>query len=86
MPYLKDKATRTYLRNTPLNEMDIDNKGELEFVIFTAMRRYKYLHPTDFANLHDCTYAAQHCADEFRRRFLDRREDVARRVNGDVTP
>lgn len=39
-----------------------------------------------YSTLHDCTYAAQHCADEFRRRYLDRREDAAMNKNGDIVP
>jgi len=43
-----------------------------------AVRQYRY------SKLHDCCYAVQHCADEFRRRFLDKREDDARKTNGDI--
>jgi hypothetical protein len=37
-----------------------------------------------YVNLHDCVYAATHCADEFRRRFLDAREEDAREKDGDI--
>lgn len=37
-----------------------------------------------YSTLHDCVYAAQHCADEFRRNFLDKREDKAKEENGDI--
>ena len=40
--------------------------------------------PYKYSDLHDCVYAAQHCADEFRRRYLDKREDRARKENGDI--
>ena len=36
-----------------------------------------------YSDLHDCAYAAQHSCDEFRRRFLDKREDEAIETNGD---
>ena len=46
----------------------------------------KYIDTRDFKynELHNCVYASIHCADEFRRRFLDKREDEAREKNGDV--
>jgi len=34
----------------------------------------------------DAKYAIEHCADEFRRRFLDEREDEAIDINGDMVP
>jgi hypothetical protein len=37
-----------------------------------------------YSTLHDCVYAAMHCADDFRRRYLDKREDQARQANGDI--
>jgi hypothetical protein len=59
-------------------------KGELEYCIFSLMVKYYAAREWNYTNLHDCCYAAQHCADEFRRRFLDKREDAARVENGDV--
>ena len=46
----------------------------------------KYMSTRDFrySNLHDCVYAAIHCGDEFRRLYLDVRENQARESNGDV--
>lgn len=37
-----------------------------------------------YSTLHDCVYAAQHCSDEFRRRYLDVREDKAMEENGGI--
>jgi hypothetical protein len=37
-----------------------------------------------YTTLHDCVYAVAHCSDEFRRRFLDKREDQAIQENGDI--
>lgn len=59
-------------------------KGDLEYCIFKLMKTYMQDKEARYATLHDCTYAAQHCADEFRRRFLDRREDMAMQTNGDI--
>ena len=59
-------------------------KGELEYVVFSIMRAYMSARKNRYSDLHDCTYAIMHCADEFRRRFLDKREDEAINENGDI--
>ena len=59
-------------------------KGELEYCIFKLMKTYMKDKPSRYSVLHDCTYASMHCADEFRRRYLDKREDDAISENGDV--
>ncbi len=86
MPYIKEED-RIKFRDV-INEIDalssIKTKGELEYLIFTLMIRYKDTHEVNYSSLHDCCYAAAHCADEFRRRFLDVREDEARDLNGDI--
>jgi len=62
----------------------VGNKGELEYILFSIMVRYMGDRPIKYSTLHDTVYAAAHCADEFRRRFLDKREDEARAANGDI--
>ena len=62
----------------------LETKGELEYIIFRFMKHYMEAHPFRYTHLHDCCYAAAHCADEFRRRFLDAHETHVRGVNGDV--
>ncbi|MEM4260875.1 MAG: hypothetical protein QXG00_06565 [Candidatus Woesearchaeota archaeon] len=84
MPYIDDKERSQYkdiLDKLP----DIKTKGDLEYCIFYMMRR-NFMRSRDYrySHLHDCVYAAQHCADEFRRRFLDKREDEAMIKNGDI--
>jgi hypothetical protein len=83
MPYIK-RNQRPYFANALDTFPSIDSKGELEYCIFTLMVRYMENNVFNYTNLHDVAYAAQHCADEFRRRFLDVREDTARKENGDV--
>lgn len=83
MPYIKSKDRKKF------NKMckycpDISTKGELEFIIFWLMKQYMKNKEYRYSNLHDCVYASQHCADEFRRRFLDKREDEAIKENGDI--
>lgn len=83
MPYIHWDDRNKY--DSVLNQITkIDTKGELEYCIFKLMRLYMKDKSARYSNLHDTTYAATHCADEFRRRFLDDRENSARELNGDV--
>lgn len=83
MPYIKDVDRERY--STSLATIpSIRTKGELEYVVFSLMQYYMNNRVHDYNNLHDTVYAVQHCADEFRRRFLDAREDKAREENGDI--
>lgn len=83
MPYIKQEERRIY--DETLDKLaGIWSKGDLEYCIFKLMKQYINAKEANYTNLHDCTYAAQHCADEFRRRFLDKREDVAMKTNGDI--
>lgn len=83
MPYIKEEDRKRYdevLKNIPF----LSTKGDLEYCIFKLMRMYMTERKFRYSTLHDCVYASMHCADEFRRRFLDKREDDAREKNGDV--
>jgi hypothetical protein len=83
MPYIQPINRPQYedvLRGLPI----IQTKGDLEFCIFYLMRKFMWSRTPRYSTLHEAAYAATHCADEFRRRFLDAREDEARRENGDV--
>ena len=83
MPYIKKIDREPF--DIYLNKIEkIETKGELEYCIFKLMKIYMSNKEERYATLHDTTYAAQHCADEFRRRFLDKREDMAKEENGDI--
>jgi len=83
MPYIKQLDREKF--EEALSAMpDFLNKGELEYVVFSLMKQYMIEKEYRYSILHDCTYAVQHCADEFRRRFLDKRENEARESNGDI--
>ena len=85
MPYINQQDREKYNKiSDEIWNTDIENKGDLEYLIFTLMQRYMLHREKRYSNLHDCVYAAIHCGDEFRRRFLDKREDEARETNGDV--
>ena len=82
MPYIKQEDRAKF---NILNSIEkIETKGELEYCIYRLMVKYMDGKEFKYSVLHDCTYASQHCADEFRRRFLDKREDKAREENGDI--
>ena len=83
MPYIKQEDRVNFDKCLDLIE-NINTKGELEYCIFKLMILYSSNKTVNYSNLHDTTYAAMHCADEFRRRFLDKREDSAMDNNGDI--
>lgn len=83
MPYIKQED-RVEFDNMFENLPALKTKGELEYCIFYLMREYMDTRDFNYSNLHDVVYCAQHCCDEFRRRFLDVRENEAREKNGDI--
>jgi len=83
MPYIEKSQRRKY--NILLDHIyEIETKGDLEYCIFKLQKIYMKTRKFKYSNLHDTVYAAQHCSDEFRRRYLDKRENEARKNNGDV--
>ena len=59
-------------------------KGHLEFLIAKLCQRYIQDKNRTYTNLHDVVYACHHAGDEFRRLYLDKREDEAIRANGNA--
>ena len=86
MPYINGERRIVYKNFFPgiHSDVNIDTKGDLEYLVFKLMKKYMKNKEFRYSILHDCTYAIQHCADEFRRRYLDKRENEAREENGDV--
>ena len=86
MPYVDEATRKKYRKEADAIRRfsNLDNKGVLEYLIFLLMARFMSEKEKRYSNLHDTVYAAEHCADEFRRRFLDKREDEALEKNGDV--
>ena len=83
MPYIKKELREKY--DLILNQMpDIDNKGDLEYCVTKLMHRFMKTREKRYSTLHEVVYAVMHCADEYRRRYLDKREDEARETNGDI--
>ena len=83
MPYIK-QALRNKFLDAATALPDIENKGELEFLIFYLMLHYMKDKEYNYDNLHTVVYSAIHAAEEFKRRFLDKREDQSLEKNGDI--
>lgn len=86
MPYIsKDDRKKYELTDKAIAAIDeITTKGDLEYLVFRLMVKFMATREKRYSTLHDTVYAVQHCADEYRRRFLDKREDEARESNGDI--
>lgn len=87
MPYIKGEDRLKYIDIYKEIEKlkEITTKGDLEYLIALLQQKYMSTREQRYSTLHDCTYATIHAGDEFRRRFLDKREDEAREINGDIT-
>lgn len=62
----------------------IETKGDLEYLVFMLMVKFMETREKRYSTLHDVVYAVAHASDEYRRRFLDKREDEALKNNGDI--
>jgi len=83
MPYIDKNLRIKY--DQILNQMpDIDTKGDLEYCITKLLKRFMKTREARYSTLHEAVYGCSHAADEFRRRYLDKREDQAIEKNGDV--
>lgn len=83
MPYIK-KIDRSVFDEHLEKLPGFKTKGELEYCIFKLMKHFMKDKEFRYSTLHDTVYAAIHCGDEFRRRYLDKRENEAITENGDV--
>jgi len=82
MPYIEPDKRPRYI---VLDQMpDILNKGDLEYCVFKLQKIFMRSREKRYTNYHDAVYGSMHCADEYRRRYLDIREDEAKAKNGDV--
>lgn len=86
MPYVDQNSRCKYskITNQIYDLEKIETKGDLEYLVFVLMKKFMSTREFRYSTLHDTVYAIIHCADEYRRRFLDRREDEARETNGDI--
>ncbi len=82
MPYIKQEQRKKF--DSFLEQINTADKGELEYCIYKLMVQHMKKRDFRYRELHDITYASQHCADEFRRNYLDKREDIASQKNGKI--
>lgn len=83
MPYIKPEFRPQF--DDVLDKLpEFSCKGDLEYCLFRLLLQFMSTRDRKYSTLHEAVYAASHVADEFRRRFLDVREDEAREANGDV--
>lgn len=84
MPYITQERRKEVDGNPVL----VWTKGDLEYKIFKLLLTFINQRDPDNActyhPLHDAVYAAIHVGEEFKRRFLDIREDLALKSNGDI--
>jgi hypothetical protein len=83
MPYIKKELREKY-DNAFKYFPDMATKGDLEYCVTKLMHKFMQTREKRYSTLHEVVYAVMHCADEYRRLYLDKREDEARIVNGDV--
>ena len=83
MPYISQSERGKY--DACLNLMpEIKTKGDLEYCVFKLMVKFMATREFRYVTLHEVVYAVIHAGEEYRRRFLDVRENDAREINGDV--
>jgi len=83
MPYIKQETRPQY--DVTLNKLcDIKTKGDLEYCVFKLMKRFMKTRENRFDPLHDCVKGVEHAAHEYERNYLDKREDEAKKENGDI--
>jgi hypothetical protein len=83
MPYIKQEQREKY--SDILNLLpDIPDKGTLEYCIAYLQKLYMKNKEFRYGVLHDCTYGTIHAGEEFRRKYLDAREEQAERENGSI--
>ena len=83
MPYIKQKNRGKYnliLDNLP----EIETKGDLEYCVYKLMKKFMKTRELRYTPLHSCIYAVIHAGQEFKRRYLDKRENEAIKTNGDI--
>lgn len=87
MPHIKRNCTEADWAKSICFELDrlpIKTKGDLEFILARVCKAYMDDKEVKYTNLHDVVYACHHVGDEFRRLYLDKREDEAIKENGNA--
>jgi hypothetical protein len=86
MPYVDRNSRDKYIEvDKAISRLNsIENKGDMEYILFRILVKFMSTREFKYSTLHEAVYGCQHVADEFRRRFLDVRENQALESNGDI--
>jgi hypothetical protein len=84
IPYIPTAVRRIFDPHLCEVSRKITKKGELEYAIFKLLKLYMTDKEYNYSNLHETVYAGIHAAEEFKRRYLDEREDLAKIREGDI--
>ena len=85
MPYIKDEDKKIKLRDAVQSVSGLlSDPGSLACLVATAMDEYMKTRKFGWNDLGDCYKAVDLTTQDFRRRFIDAREDQVIVENGDV--
>ena len=86
MPYIsQDQRDKYFHLTTEIEKLnEIETKGDLEFLVFYLMKKFMKTREKRYSTLHEVVYAVIHAGEEYKRRYLDVRENEAKEVNGDI--
>lgn len=83
MPWIKPELRNKYLKI--LKQLpEIETKGDLEYCVIYLAKKFMSTREFRYSPLHACTYAIIHAGEEFKRLYLDKRENTAKKKNGDI--
>ena len=83
MPFIEEQK-RPYYDNILDQLNEIICKGDLEYCIYKLILHYMKTRKYNYHNLHEAVYGTIHSAEEFKRNYLDKREDEAIAKNGKI--
>ena len=85
MPHINKEQRELY--STLLSEIlrtEILNKGDLEYLVYNLMKQFMATREKRYGTYHEAVYATIHSAEEYKRLYLDKREDKAIAENGEA--
>jgi len=85
MPHINQTQRSLYTNLIyELSNVTIDNKGDLEFIIYNVLKQYMKSREKRYSTYHDAVYGGIHACEEYKRLYLDKREDKAISENGEA--
>jgi hypothetical protein len=85
MPHISKSQREIY--STFISELlrtEILTKGDLEYIIYNVVKQFMATREFRYSNLHDAVYGCIHAGEEYKRLYLDKREDKAIEDNGEA--